>query len=411
MNDTKLNPAINLERLKSTFDVSSSIGATEGGGITRLALTKEDIEIRDVFVKWLKEANLSVKYDDLGNIYGRREGKNKDAKSIMIGSHLDTLPKGGRFDGIMGVLTSLEVIRTLNDLNIETERPIEIVNFTNEEGERFTPPMQGSGVVTGNYDKTEIYNLRDKDGITFEQSLKESGYMGEIENRPSNVDYFIETHIEQGPFLEENQKSIGIVQGVKGSKRHRVIVKGKSSHGAFPNSHRKDALMAASEIALAIDETAKSYKDLSTSLGVFDVKPSVESITAESVEFTFDVRHIDDHTKDEAIEVIKSKINEVASRRKVEVDFRQTWVASGTYFSKEILDEIEKSVNSLSYSYQYITAPALHDAKFMQDITNTAMIFAPSKDGLSHCEEEYTSYEDIEKVANVLLQTVISLSK
>ena len=411
MSETNLSMKINLSRLISTFDVSSSIGTTENGGLSRLALTAEDKKIRDIFIRWLKEAGLSIKIDDLGNIYGRREGKNKDAGAIMIGSHLDTLPKGGRYDGIMGVLSSLEVIRTLNDLKIETERPIEIVNFTNEEGERFTPPMQGSGVITGNYEKDTIYNLKDKDGITFQQSLKEIGYMGEIENRPSNVDYFIEVHIEQGPFLEENQKNIGIVQGVKGSKRHRVKIKGKSSHGAYPNSHRNDALIAASEIALAIDGVAKKYEDLSTSLGVFNVKPSVESITARYVEFTFDVRHIDDNIKDQAIELIKEKINEVALKRKVEIDFRQTWEASGTYFSNEILQLIEDAAINYGYSYQYITSPALHDAKFMQDITKTAMIFAPSKNGLSHCEEEFTSYEDIEKVTNVLLQTVISLAK
>lgn len=410
MHETKMKPTINITRLQSTFDVSSSIGTTEKGGLTRLALTKEDVKIRDVFVEWLKEAGLAVKIDDLGNIYGRREGKKKEAGAVMIGSHLDTLPKGGRFDGILGILSSLEVIRTLNDLNIETDRPIEIVNFTNEEGERFTPPMQGSGVITGNYDKEIIYKLKDKDGISFEQSLIDSGYLGDIKNRPSNVDYFIETHIEQGPFLEENQKDIGIVQGVKGTKRHRVQIKGKSSHSAFPNSHRKEALLAASEIVLTIDEVAKQFEDLSTSIGVFDVTPSVESITTEFVEFTFDARHIDNAIKDQAIRLIKEKINEVSIKRKVEIDFKETWDANGTYFSKEIMKSIEEAVESNGYSHQYITAPALHDAKFMTDITKTAMIFCPSKDGLSHCEEEYTSIEDIEKVTNVLLRTVISLA-
>ncbi len=249
MNKTDLNPTINLSRLKSTFDVSNNIGATKNGGINRLTLTKEDKEMRDIFVKWLKDAGLTVRIDDFGNIYGRREGKNKDAGAVMIGSHLDTMPMAGRYDGILGVLAALEVVRTLNDFNIETELPIDVVNFTNEEGERFKPNMLGSGGITGKHEKEFIYNIKDYEGKTFLESLKEIGYLGTEDSRAKNVAYFIELHIEQGPFLESNNKTIGVVNGVKGSARFKLSIKGVSGHGAFPNDYRKDALIAASEIA------------------------------------------------------------------------------------------------------------------------------------------------------------------
>src|SRR5699024_6192872 len=200
-----------IPRLKSTFDKSSAIGATANGGLHRLTLTKEDKQIRDILVDWMKAEDLHVRVDDLGNIYGRREGKQNDLPIVMVGSHLDTQPNGGRFDGVLGVLAGLEVIRVLNENNIETERTIELVNFTNEESDRFTRPMLGSGVVTNNYTKEFVYNLKDKDGITYEQALKEIGYQGEESNRLENVEYFLELHVEQGPILEKNNKDIGLV--------------------------------------------------------------------------------------------------------------------------------------------------------------------------------------------------------
>lgn len=401
----------NLCRLKSTFEVSNRIGATENGGVNRLALTKEDKEMRDVLIKWLRDEGLTVRIDDFGNIYGRRNGKNKNAGAVMIGSHLDSMPKAGRYDGILGVLSALEVIRTLNEHNIETEHPIEIVNFTNEEGERFKPPLLGSGGVTGHYEKDFIYNIEDKDGKSYKQSLEEIGYMGKKESRLTNVEYFIEVHIEQAPFLEENNNSVGIVHGVKGSGRFKLSIKGLSSHGAFPNSHRKDALIAASEIALVINQQAEQFADLSTSIGVFDVQPSVLSQTADYVEMTFDVRHLDDEVKKQAINVIKQQSEEIANKRKVELVLTQTWEADGKHFSKNITNIMEEGANNYDYPYQYITSSALHDAAYMNDIAKTAMLFVPCLKGLSHCEEEFVSYEDIEKVTNVLLHTVKSLAK
>lgn len=401
---------INLSRLKSTFDKSSKIGATSNGGLHRLTLTAEDKAIRDIFVEWMEEEGLEVRIDDLGNIYGKRIGKQPNLPSIMIGSHLDTQPNGGRFDGILGVLAALEVIRVLNENNIETERTIEIVNFTNEEGERFTPPMLGSGVVTNNYTKEFVYNLQDKEGTTFEQALQAINYQGEEKNRLKNVAYFVELHIEQGPILENNKKDIGLVQGIKGITRFIVEVEGQASHGAHPAENRKDALVAASEMVLAIDKVTASFENLSTTVGVFEVSPSVVNIFAGKLEFTFDARHIDDGIRREAIQIVCNELKDIADKREVKVAINETWNIDGTFFSGDVLEVIEESIQALNYSYERIASGAGHDAKFMNDIAKTAMIFAPSVNGFSHCEEELTHNSDLEKSSNVLLQTVLTLA-
>ncbi|WP_010530051.1 M20 family metallo-hydrolase [Lentibacillus jeotgali] len=403
---------INLPRLKSTFEISSNIGKTKGGGLTRLPLSKEDKEMRDVFIGWLKESGLSVRIDDLGNIYGRRDGKNKNAGAVMIGSHLDTQPKGGRFDGILGVLSALEIIRTLNDYNVETERPIEIVNFTAEEGGRFGVPMVSSGVLTENLTKDLVYSLKDKEGITFEQSLEEIGYKGEVKNRFTdfNIEYYVEPHIEQSPTLERNQKSVGIVQGVEGETRFKVLVKGQSTHAAHPPSERKDALVAASEMVIAIDSLREQFKGLSPAIGTFEVHPSLQTITAGEVEFVYIVRHFKDDIRNKAIEIIKERLQESAKRRKVEISIGQYLEIGSTKFSEEIINLIGEGAKDYGYSHQKILSSAGHDAKYINEIVKSGMIFAPSAEGLSHCEEEFTSYEDIEKTANVLLHVVETLA-
>lgn len=407
---TKHNLKINLNRLKSTLDVSSEIGKTHKGGLNRLGLTKEDKEMRDVFVKWLKEANLNVRIDDIGNIYGRRKGKNEKAKSIMVGSHLDTQPNGGRFDGILGVLAALEVIRTLDDLNIETERPIEIVNFSTEEGARFGIPMEGSGVITENYTKDYVYNLKDKDGITYEQSLKDIGYMGGSENRPMNVEYFLELHIEQGPVLIGNNIDVGIVEGIKGVTKKEVKLKGQAVHAAHPAYQRRDALVCASEMVLAIDNVTKQFDDLSTTVGIFEATPSHASIVTGEVNFTFDARHINDEIRGRAINLIIDNIQTIANKNNIDIMVEHIWNMDGTLFTDEIISLIEEGAKKYNFTYRKITSGAGQDAKFMNDIAKAGMIFASSVDGLGHCEEELTTDDIIEKTTNVLLYVVESLA-
>lgn len=404
---------INLERLKSTFEISSAIGETKGGGLTRLPLSQEDKLMRDIFVGWLKDANLDVRIDDMGNIYGRRNGENNNTGGIMIGSHLDTQPNGGRFDGIVGVLCALEVIRTLNDYNIKTEKPIEIVNFTAEEGGRFGVPMVGSGVITNNLTKDFVFSLSDKDGKTFGESIKEIGYVGEVSNRFTNfnIDYYIEPHIEQSTTLDNNQKSIGVVQGIEGETRFKVIVKGQSTHAAFSPHERRDPLIAASEMIGIIDDLKNQFEGLSPAIGTFEVYPSLQTITANEVRFVYIIRHYKSATRKKASNIVINQLKKVADRKKVEVTVDEYLNIESTEFSNEVIELVKQGSEKHGYSYQKILSPAGHDASYINDLVKSGMIFAPSVAGLSHCEEELTSYKDIEKTANVLLYAVETLAK
>ncbi|MFD1039416.1 M20 family metallo-hydrolase [Virgibacillus byunsanensis] len=401
---------INLERLISTFDTSSSIGVTKNNGLNRIGLTSDDKKMRDIFVEWLKDEGLDIRIDDLGNIYGKRCGTSPDENPVVIGSHLDTQPNGGRFDGILGVLSSLEVIRVLNEKDIKTKRSIEIVNFTLEEGARFGIPMEGSGVITGNYEKEYVYKLNDKNNVTFKEALESIGYRGEIVNRLKNPGFFVELHIEQGPMLEINDKQIGIVEGVKGVTKFEVVIEGQASHAAYPAIGRRDALVASSEMVLFIDSITEQFDDLSTTVGVFEVSPSLYSMSAGRVKFTFDVRHINDQIRAKAIKLIINEIKKIANEKTLNYEVNEFWNIDGTYFSNKINNLIENSIVKRDYTYQYITSGAGHDAKFFNDLCDSTVIFTPSKDGLSHCEEEFTSFDDIEKAANVLLDITYDLA-
>src|SRR5690625_2886588 len=245
----KTDFTINMRRLEEKINKSSSIGSLSNGGICRLALSDQDKVMRDIYVKWLIEAELEVKVDDFGNIYGIREGERNHLSPVVIGSHLDTQPQGGRFDGILGVLAALEVIQTLNDYKIETRRPINIVNFTNEEGARFEPSMMGSAGISGIFSKEFIHQRRDQDGKVFGEELERIGYFGSKENRLKDGYYFVELHIEQGPILEEEGIDIGAVTGVQGIKSLEIEVRGAYAHaGTAPMRMRKDALLAASSM-------------------------------------------------------------------------------------------------------------------------------------------------------------------
>src|SRR5690625_3497113 len=221
---------INESRFLKRVATSSSIGGTKNNGLHRLTLTEEDRQMRDIYVRWLRAANLKVRIDDVGNIYARREGKKKNAPPVTFGSHLDSQFYGGRFDGVLGVLAGLEVMETLNDHKIETDYPLELINFTNEEGARFNPPILGSGAITGQFSKEFVYNLQDEEGVRFEDALENIGYKGSEENRLKDAKCFVELHIEQGPILENENKDIGIVQGLQGLTRLNVEVHGFTNH-------------------------------------------------------------------------------------------------------------------------------------------------------------------------------------
>lgn len=402
---------VNMKRLKNTIDISSQIGTTSNGGLCRLALSKEDREMRDTFLEWLKEEGLVTRVDDFGNIYGRRRGKKK-LSPVLIGSHLDTQPRGGRFDGILGVLASLEVIRTLNDHGIETERPIEIVNFTNEEGARFEPPLLGSGGLVKVFDRDYVYQRKDRVGKTFLEELNKIGYQGEESNRIQDIHSFIELHIEQGPILEHENISIGVVEGVKGMTWLEVQINGESGHaGPTPMSLRKDALICASQLILHAENKCKKYDhDLTITSGRISAIPNVVNSIADQVIFSLDVRHQDNEMRETFIQDIKTDFYDLAKESGLNIEMKEIWKVNSTIFNSNIVNLIEYISEKLGYSFKRMTSGAGHDAKYISRVAPTGMIFIPSVGGRSHIESELTLDRDIEKGAHVLLHSVLDLA-
>jgi N-carbamoyl-L-amino-acid hydrolase len=410
METTKL--MVNRKRLLDTINVSSSIGALENGGLNRLALTEEDKKMRNIFVKWLQEEKLDVRVDDLGNIYGRRKGKFNDSPAVAIGSHLDTQPCGGRFDGILGVLTALEVIRTLNENNIETDYPIEIVNFTNEEGARFEPPMLGSGGVAGEFTTDFIYNTKDNENISFQEALKKIQYMGDEKHRLRDIKYFIELHVEQGPILEKNNKLIGIVEGIQGISWLNVKVVGETNHaGPTPMEDRKDALAPSAKMVTKVYEITNEIEGLKTTVGKLNVKPNITNVIPGEVEFMIDVRHKDDEIRAGTIDRLREQLGTIAVMNNVEVTISTDWNSDAVLFSSEVMDAISEAAGVLGYSTLRLFSGPGHDAKYISKMADTGMIFLPSINGISHNEKELTLEDDIEKGANVLLNTILKLAR
>src|SRR5699024_4575715 len=345
-----------------------------------------------------------------GNMYDRREEK-EDLSTIVIGSHLDTQPNGGRFDGILGVLSALEVIQTLNDYNVETLRPIEIINFTNEEGARFEPPMIASGGLSGNFEKEYIYNLTDQEGNRFEDELTRIGYKGKMKNRIQNIHSYLELHIEQGPILENEAMDIGIVEGIQGMEWMEVKVKGESSHaGSTPMHLRKDALTVSAKMINIIEDLAIEHGVVAT-VGRLSLEPNATNSVPGEVIFSLDVRHFEDNKRKNVINKMKQKIVEIASYYKLEVEIQCLWEVPAVEFNSNIINLIEETAKSNDYSIQRLPSGAGHDAKYMQDIAPSGMIFVPSVDGKSHIESELTLDKDIEQGANVLYQVTEYLAR
>ncbi|MGM0852394.1 MAG: M20 family metallo-hydrolase [Bacillota bacterium] len=402
---------VNRKRLLESINISSSIGSSKNGGLNRLALTEEDKTMRDIFKKWLHEEGLEVRVDDFGNIYGRRKGKINNGPVIAVGSHLDTQPCGGRYDGILGVLTALEAIRVLNENNIETHYPIEIINFTNEEGARFAPPMLGSGGIAGEFTKDFIYNRKDKANVFYKDALKTIDYMGDEKNRSKDVKYFIELHVEQGPILESQNKSIGIVEGIQGMSWLNVIVTGETNHaGPTPMENRRDALVPSSKMISKVNELTKEFDGLKTTVGMVNVKPNVSNVIPGEVEFTIDIRHKDNEIRFEAIERLKEQLSTIALMNNVEVTITTDWHSDAVEFSPVVIEAIEEGADKKGYSSLRLFSGPGHDAKYMNKITDTGMIFLPSINGISHNEKELTLDDDIERGANVLLYVLNRLA-
>lgn len=400
---------INGERLKNELERFSYFGRTENNGVTRLALSDEDRRARDFFRTCCEELGLTVKVDDMGCMYATFEGIEKKPP-IVLGSHLDSVKKGGRFDGVLGVLAGLEVVRTLVENKIKPQIPVTIVNFTNEEGARFEPSMMASGVLSGKFDKNVMLQKTDRDGITFEEALKGIGYEGEAENRLKEASAFLELHIEQGPILEAEELSIGVVDCVVGMACFDIEITGESDHaGTTPMKMRKDALFAANNLINEIRKRLGSLdEDLVFTIGRVNVYPSIHTVIPNKVVFSLEARHKNPEIVSTFKEFTQS-LPYLGVNEGCEVKVTKLWERETVWFAPELVNQLEESARSLGYSSKRMPSGAGHDAQFIANYVPSAMLFVPSKNGKSHCEEELTTWEECEKGVNVLLDTVLAL--
>lgn len=409
MNDSDYT--IKIDRLMATIQESATIGTLPNGGLGRLALSYEDKQMRDLFSQWMLESKLNVRVDDFGNMYGRRAGKDPNAKPVVIGSHLDTQAIGGKFDGILGVLAALEVVRTLNDKSITTERPIEIVNFTNEEGARFLPPMLGSGAVSNIFSTEFVSSVKDSEGKHFVKELERIDYLGNIENRLKDIFCFIELHIEQGPVLEGNKKSIGAVTGIQGLSCFEVTLQGETSHaGTTPMQNRKDVIKTSANMIHEIYTINESAPNVLLTVGKIESYPNVTNSVAKEIIFSVDIRHPKDGVRIKAEHDIKDKLKSIAKQNNITMNIKQVNDLKAEPFSKELIELVEKIAKKRDYPIQRLVSGAGHDSKYMNALAPTTMIFIPSIGGVSHCEEEHSTTEDIEKGTQTLLDMTIDLA-
>jgi len=398
------------KRLRSTLEEMAKIGATPGGGVQRLTLTDEDKQARDLFVKWLREINCEVTVDEMGNIFGRRAGKNNELAPVMSGSHIDSQPKGGRFDGILGVMGPLEVLRTLHENDIETERPMVIVDWTNEEGSRFAPAMVASGVWAGALERDWAYNRTDIDGKRFEDELIRIGYKGTEPCRAFPVHCYWEYHIEQGPMLEREGKQIGAPKGILCLHWYDIYLEGEANQvGPTPMEGRHDALCAAAEMILKVNALPdRMGGNMVATVGEIQNYPNSRNIIPDGVHFTVDIRSWDDAHAIKAWELVRKDFESIAERRGCPIRIEETWRVEHSPFDQKRVQMILDTAEALGYSSLHMVSGAGHDASYMNQVTSTAMIFVPSIGGRSHVEVEKTTWDDCENGANVLLHTMLT---
>lgn len=386
------------------------IGGTRAGGTNRLALSDEDRQARDLLVGWLKELGLRVTVDQMGNIFGHRPSLKKDLPPVLMGSHLDTQPFGGRFDGVLGVMGALEVMRTLHDHGLQTARPLVICDWTNEEGSRFSPGVMGSGVWAGKLDLEEIYESRDLQGFTVKEELERTGYLGQTPCKQFPVHAYYELHVEQGPVLDKLGIPIGIPRGIVCIHWYRVLVEGESNQvGPTPMEGRHDALCAASEMILHVEEAAKAARGgLVATVGRIQNHPDSPNIIPGRVRFTVDIRSWEERMALMAWEEMEKGFLETASRRGCSVQTEVAWRVDHVEFDPGLLQVVREKALSLGYKTLEMQSGAGHDASYMATVAPAAMIFVPSIGGRSHVEVENTSWEHCEAGANLLLHCVLA---
>ena len=403
---------INPVRFRQSMEEMARVGATKGGGVNRLTLTDADKEARDLFALWAGDADLDLRIDEMGNMFARRSGREDDAPPAMAGSHLDSVPNGGRFDGSLGVLAALEAVRTLNDESIVTRRPIEIVNWTNEEGPRFPPSMVGSGVFAGAIPLEAAYETRDSEGARFLDELERIGYRGDAPCTPRPIGSYLELHIEQGPVLVNEEVQVGIVEGIFGLTWLRVTMKGERDHaGPTPMHLRRDALVGAARTIAAIREIPeKLHPEFVATVGELSLSPGAINVIPDKVTFSVDFRHSEPELMNEARNLVEEAAHREAERENLEIEIQDVGSSTPTAFDAGVAQAVRSACEESGYSHRSMWSAAGHDARYAADMGPAAMIFVPCVAGKSHSEEEDMDWEDAYRGCDVLTRALMKMA-
>lgn len=405
--------SINGERLWASLMELAKLGATVKGGVCRLALTDLDRQARDIFVRWCEDAGCTVSVDAVGNIFARRPGLNPDLPPVMTGSHIDTQPTGGKFDGCFGVLAGVEVLRTLNDLNIQTQAPIEVVVWTNEEGSRFAPCMMGSGVFAEKFTLEETLAKTDAQGITVGEALNAIGYAGSRKVSGHPVGAYFEAHIEQGPILEDERKTIGVVLGALGQKWFDLNLRGVEAHaGPTPMHLRKDALVGAAAVVAAVNKAALGHQPHACgTVGCLQAYPGSRNVIPGEVRMTLDFRHLRPERLDSMISEVRDVIEATCAKHGLSFELTPTADFPPLYFNPDCVNAVRNAASELGLSHMDIVSGAGHDAIFLAELGPAGMIFVPCEGGISHNEIENAAPQDLADGCAVLLRAMVNAAQ
>jgi len=407
MNTTSIR--VDGSRLWQSLMDLAKIGATPKGGVRRLALTDLDRQGRDLVVSWLRGAGTSVEIDGAGNIFAVRRGR-EDVAPVLTGSHVDTQPSGGKFDGNYGVLAGLEVLRTLNDAGVTTNKPVGVAIWTNEEGTRFIPTMGGSGAFAHVFTLDYLLSQRDVDGISFGDALRKIGYAGSAPVGARSVDAYFEAHIEQGPILEAESRVIGVVTGALGQRWYDCVWTGQDAHaGPTPMETRHDAMRGAARMVEAVNAIAQRHApDGRGTVGFMQVRPNSRNVIPGEVSMSVDFRHPDDEALATMDRELRAAAATIARDLRLECELKQVVAFPASHFNVDCIDSVQRATEMLGYTNRRIVSGAAHDAVYLSRVAPTSMIFVPCKDGISHNEIEDAQAEHLEAGANVLLHAVLA---
>ena len=405
----RTNLTIDPQRLWDQIMETARFGGTAKGGVRRLTLSDEDKAVRDWFRARCEELGCAVTVDSVGNMFARRPGRDDGLPPIAMGSHLDTQPTGGKFDGVLGVLGALEALRTMVEMGYETTAPVEVVNWTNEEGSRFAPAMLCSGAYAGVFTPEFAYGREDREGKRFGDELERIGYRGEEPAGAHRLGALFELHIEQGPILEDEGKVIGVVQGVQGMRWYEVTVTGQDAHtGATPMHLRRNALLGAARMIERVHGIALGHAPAAVgTVGLVEVRPNSRNVVPGEVFFTVDFRHPDDGVLDAMEREFRADLPEVLGPLQLEFDERRIWDSPAVRFDPELIGCVRRGAEQAGLATRDMVSGAGHDAAYLARVVPTTMIFVPCRGGISHNEAESTSFEECAAGAQVLLNAVL----